>query len=39
LNKVCYIIKYLKDVSFYVFRTIYFAKFQSLVSYDLIFWG
>jgi hypothetical protein len=40
LNKVCYIIKSLKDVaSFYILRNIYFAKFQSLVSYGLIFWG
>jgi hypothetical protein len=40
LNKVCYVIKSLKDVvSFYTLKNIYFAKFQSLVSYDLIFWG
>jgi hypothetical protein len=40
LNKVYYIIKSLKDVvSSYILRNIYFAKFQSLVSYGLIFWG
>ena len=40
LNKVCYIIKSLKDeVSLHILRNIYFAKFQSLVSYGLIFWG
>jgi hypothetical protein len=40
LNKVCYIIKSLKDVvSFYILLNIYFAKFQSLGSYILIFWG
>jgi hypothetical protein len=40
LNKVCYIIKSLKDVvSPYILNNIYFAKFQSLVSYGSIFWG
>jgi hypothetical protein len=40
LIKVCYIIKFLKDVvSFCILRNIYFAKFQSLVSYGVIFWG
>ncbi|PNF29254.1 hypothetical protein B7P43_G10478, partial [Cryptotermes secundus] len=40
LNKVCYIIKSLKDVvSFSTLRNVYFAKFQSLISYGLIFWG
>jgi hypothetical protein len=34
LNKVCYIINSLKDVV-----SSHFAKFQSLVSYGLIFWG
>jgi hypothetical protein len=35
-----YIIKILKDVvSLYILRNIYFAKFQYLVSYGLIFWG
>lgn len=40
LSKVCYIIKALKgEVSPYVLRNVYFAKFQSLISYGLIFWG
>jgi hypothetical protein len=40
LNKACYIIKSLKDIaSLYTLRNKYFAKFQSLVSYGLIFWG
>jgi hypothetical protein len=40
LNKVCYIINSLKEVvSPLILRKVYFAKFQSLVSYGLIFWG
>jgi hypothetical protein len=40
LNKVCYIIKALKDeVSSYILRNVYFAKVQSLISYGLLFWG
>jgi hypothetical protein len=37
---VCYIIKSLKGaVSLFTLRNVYFAKFQPLVSYGLIFWG
>jgi hypothetical protein len=37
LSKVCYIAKMLKnEVSFYVLRNIYFAKFQSLMRYGII---
>jgi hypothetical protein len=40
LSKVCYIVKMSKnDVSFYVLRNIYFAKFQSLMRYGIILWG
>jgi hypothetical protein len=38
--KVCYIVKMLKnEVSFYVLRNIYFAKFQSLMRFGIILWG
>jgi hypothetical protein len=37
---VYYIIKPLKEVtSLFTLRNVYFAKFQSLISYGLIFWG
>jgi hypothetical protein len=40
LCKVCYIVEMLKnEVSFYVLRNIYFAKFQSLMRYGIILWG
>jgi hypothetical protein len=40
LNKMYYIIKSLKEVtSLFTLRNVYFAKFQSLISYGLIFWG
>jgi hypothetical protein len=40
LNKVCYIINSLKDVvSSHILRKVYFATFQSSVSYGLIFCG
>jgi hypothetical protein len=40
LSVICYIIKSLKDeVSPYMLKNIYNAKFQSLVSYSLIFCG
>ena len=40
LNKVCYIIKSLRDeLSFCILRNIYFARFQSLVRHGIIFWG
>jgi hypothetical protein len=39
-SEVCYIIKSLRDdLSFNILRNIYFAKFQSLVRYGIIFWG
>jgi hypothetical protein len=39
LSKVCYTVKMLKnEVSFYVLRNIYFAKFQSLMRYGIILW-
>jgi hypothetical protein len=40
LSKGCYISKSLRDdLIFNILRNIYFAKFQSLVKYGIIFWG
>jgi hypothetical protein len=40
LNKVCYIIKSLKDaVSLFMLRNVYFAKFQSFVKFWSDFFG
>ena len=40
MSKVSYIIKSLRGVlSPFVLKSIYFAKFQSLLRYGIIFWG
>ncbi|PNF39982.1 hypothetical protein B7P43_G15963 [Cryptotermes secundus] len=40
LNKTIYLIKSLRDlVSLPILRSVYFAKFESLLRYGIIFWG
>jgi hypothetical protein len=40
LNKACYMIKSLRDVTTpMVIRSIYFAHFHTHLNYGLIFWG
>jgi hypothetical protein len=40
LNKVTFMIKSLRNVvSKWTLRSIYFAKFESLLKYGIIFWG
>ena len=40
LNKACFAVRAIKPVmSSNVLRTVYFYYFQSIMSYDIIFWG